>query len=235
MRDKLVRSRQEVEQYFAGSAEWRHFSPAILRQYQAVSQLVRKYAYGWVIDLGCGFTPYRHLIHNALVYHTLDARPRREVDFVADIQRMTVVPSECYDTALCFEVLEHVPDTQEALREIHRVLKPGGRLIFSVPFLSRLHELPHDYYRFTANGIAYLLEGTGFTLEEIVVRGGLIAFLGHQLSTTVVSFWWSIPLLRSVAWSANKWLITKPWSIIDRWLGFSDLFPLGYVGVAQRV
>lgn len=235
MRTKLVQSRLEAERHFAGSAEWQYFSAAILCQYQAVSRIVKQHARGRVIDLGCGFTPYRHLIHDAVVYHTLDAKPKQKVDFIADIQQMNIVPNEYYDTALCFEVLEHIPDTKAALQEIHRILKPSGRLIFSVPFLSRLHELPHDYYRFTIHGIAYLLRTTGFEPQEIVVRGGLLAFLGHQLSTVVVSTGWSIPPLRSLIWLINKWLVTKPVSALDHWLGVPELFPLGYVGVAQRI
>ncbi|MBI4556238.1 MAG: class I SAM-dependent methyltransferase [Candidatus Hydrogenedentes bacterium] len=48
-------------------------------------------------------------------------------------EAMTPVPSENYDLAFANYVLEHVPDLPQAAREIHRVLKPGGVLVVSVP------------------------------------------------------------------------------------------------------
>jgi len=58
-----------------------------------------------------------------------------------------------FDTVLLLEVLEHVRDDRAVLEEIARVLKPGGQLLLSVPFLYPLHDAPHDYRRFTAPGL----------------------------------------------------------------------------------
>jgi SAM-dependent methyltransferase len=69
-----------------------------------------------------------------------------------------------FDTVVLLEVLEHVADAPAVLDEIARVLKPGGRLLLSVPFLYPLHDAPHDYRRYTAPG-----------LEAAIGRSGLVA------------------------------------------------------------
>lgn len=56
------------------------------------------------------------------------------------------------DAILCEMVLEHVPEARAAIDEIHRVLKPGGRVYIAVPFLWPFHASPHDYWRWTESG-----------------------------------------------------------------------------------
>jgi SAM-dependent methyltransferase len=99
---------------------------------------------------------------------------------VGDAQNMSgVIASGKFDTVLLLDVLEHVPDPAKVLSEIYRVLRPGGTLILSVPHLSRLHEEPYDFYRFTKYGLTHLLEVAAF--RQIVVNqcGGIFSFLGH--------------------------------------------------------
>jgi|ERR1041384_165087 SAM-dependent methyltransferase len=62
-----------------------------------------------------------------------------------------------FDVIVLSEVLEHVPAPHLAISNIHRVLRAGGRLILTVPFLFPIHERPHDYYRYTRYGLEYLL------------------------------------------------------------------------------
>ncbi|MFI5350996.1 MAG: class I SAM-dependent methyltransferase, partial [Elusimicrobiota bacterium] len=64
---------------------------------------------------------------------TIDIAPGEHVDLVADCTRLAF-PDSCFDLILHSHVLEHVSDDVSALREAHRVLKPGGRLVFNVPF-----------------------------------------------------------------------------------------------------
>ncbi len=62
-----------------------------------------------------------------------------------------------YDVIVLSEVLEHVHSPHLAIRNIHGLLQPGGRLILTVPFIFPIHERPHDYFRYTRYGLEFLL------------------------------------------------------------------------------
>ena len=73
------------------------------------------------------------------------------------------------------EVVEHVPDAPKALAEIARVLRPGGALLITWPFVYMMHEVPNDYARYTEFGMARLLASNGLKFEALARRGGALA------------------------------------------------------------
>ena len=96
-------------------------------------------------------------------YYALDYRSGShglsDVDIDGDI-RVLPLRSNALDGVVCLEVLEHVPEPQRAADEIHRVLKPGGRLVLTVPFMTGYHGKTgayEDYFRFTHSGLTWLL------------------------------------------------------------------------------
>jgi len=76
------------------------------------------------------------------------------------------LPDESFDAVLCSQVLEHVFMPDKFLGEIHRVLRPGGRLLLAVPFMWDEHEQPHDFGRYSSFGLRALLERDGFEVIE---------------------------------------------------------------------
>jgi len=236
MRDRLGKSWDEVWKGLRESAQRCYLSPAVYAQYQVALPLMRQHLRGEMIDLGCGDMPFKPLLADRVsVYHSLDLWPRSgEVTYVGDIGDMAMVPSARYDSAICLEVLEHVPQPFQAACEIYRVLKPGGTVILSVPHLSRLHDEPHDYFRFTAHGLRQVLLNAGFVVLGVHKRGGLFSFLGHQASTLLVSAAWPVPGLRQLVWLLNKWLITRLCYWADGVFDPAGLFALGYVAVARK-
>jgi SAM-dependent methyltransferase len=143
------------------------------------------------------------------------------------------VPDGRYDAVVSHQVLEHVPRPWEALGEFHRVLRPGGVLVISVPHLSRRHELPHDYFRFTQEGMAALLRDAQF--EDIVVQpvGGLLSFLHHQVSCVFPGLLAPLPVVGGALAALNlpfAWLAV--W--FDRLTDRAALAPVAIMATARR-
>jgi SAM-dependent methyltransferase len=100
----------------------------------------------------------------------------RGPDVIADIQALPF-GSEVFDVVKATEVLEHVPDPIQSLTECRRVLKPGGRLVLSIPFLERVHADPDDYGRYTASMWTRLLDQAGLRVVTLTPQGGFFTHL----------------------------------------------------------
>jgi SAM-dependent methyltransferase len=80
----------------------------------------------------------------------------------------TSVKDADVDLVVCEQVLEHVRDPYLAVRNLTRLVRPGGLVLVSTPFLVRLHAHPEDHWRFSPSGMRLLLEAGG--LEVVWVR-----------------------------------------------------------------
>lgn len=124
---------------------------------------------GRLLDVGCGSKPYRFLFHVS-DYVGLDidsdiSRNRGAADLYYD-GSVFPVDSASFDVVLCNQVLEHVFNPEFFLAEVTRVLKPGGKLLLTVPFVWDEHEQPHDYARYSTFGLFYLLKKAGLEIIE---------------------------------------------------------------------
>lgn len=88
----------------------------------------------------------------------LDADDRRMPHIRGNVGRLPLAAGS-FDTVVCLEVLEYVPEPAVALREIHRALRPNGILVLSTPFVHRV-DAANDYWRFTEPGLRRLLQAT---------------------------------------------------------------------------
>ncbi len=135
-----------------------------------------------VLDAGAGRAPYRELLaHCDHVTHDWPASPHghaSDAEVVSDICALPLAAAE-FDAVLCTEVLEHVATPETAASELFRVLRPGGRLLVTVPFVAELHEEPHDHYRYTRLGIRGLLERAGFLVESVAPLSGYFSTMAH--------------------------------------------------------
>jgi SAM-dependent methyltransferase len=120
---------------------------------------------GRLLDVGCGSKPYRPLFSvDAYIGLDIDSalsRQRGMADYFYDGNAFPFVDG-AFDSALCNQVLEHVFNPNEFLGEIARILKPGGKLLLTVPFVWDEHEQPYDYARYSSFGLRALLEKQGF-------------------------------------------------------------------------
>jgi SAM-dependent methyltransferase len=124
---------------------------------------------GDILDVGCGSKPYRDLVPAArYVGLDVDLPFTRKVGVADVFYDGGIFPfaDASFDGAICSEVLEHVFTPESFLGEILRVLRPGGQLLLTVPFVWDEHEQPHDFARYSSFGLRALLERTGFEILE---------------------------------------------------------------------
>jgi SAM-dependent methyltransferase/uncharacterized protein YbaR (Trm112 family) len=141
---------------------------------------------GVVVDVGCGPQPYAQYLPAGCTYVGVESDDRLEPDVVGDVFALPI-RSGAADSAMCNEVLEHVPDPAAALAEIARIVRPGGALYMTVPQSWGLHYEPNDYYRYTPYGIRHLLEGAGFRVVRVEQMGGLFSHFLVRLLDLVVA------------------------------------------------
>ncbi len=130
---------------------------------------------GDILDIGSGRAPYSKEVKGARVV-TIDFSPDKGPMTVGTCTELPFRGAS-FDSIICTEVLEHVSEPEAALREMFRVLRPGGRFYITVPMLGSLHYEPHDFFRYTSYGLSHLLEKTGFKVTELEPLGGLFSFL----------------------------------------------------------
>lgn len=142
-----------------------------------------QYFSGQLIDIGCGIKPYQDLVKPYVeehigVDHEASFHDASNVDIFGTAYEIPVA-SDVYDSALCSAVLEHLEEPEQAIRECHRVLKPGGYAIYSIPFIWHVHEAPRDFYRYSKYGIRYLFEKAGFEIVELKALSGFWVTFGQ--------------------------------------------------------
>lgn len=125
---------------------------------------------GRLLDIGCGRKPYESLFETTqYVGLELDTPENRLVGKADAYYNGKTFPMEAnsFDSAICNQVLEHVFEPDEFVQEIARVLKRGGRLLLTVPFVWDEHEQPRDFGRYSSFGLAALLDRNGFEVKEL--------------------------------------------------------------------
>jgi len=123
---------------------------------------------GDLLDIGCGSMPYKKLFKNCTSYTGLEIESDQSKKIAHYTYDGKTFPfeNETYDSALCSEVLEHVFEPNLFLKEINRVMKKNGVIIFTLPFIWDEHEQPQDYARYTSFGLKYILEKENFEVLE---------------------------------------------------------------------
>lgn len=155
---------------------------------------VRRYAgqlQGDVMDFGCGSKPYQRLFAHCASYTGVDLavsghdHASSRVDVFYD-GRTLPFPDGHFDSIVAFEVLEHVFTPDETLAELLRVLKPGGKLLVSVPFGWNEHEVPYDFARYTSFGLVHILQKAGFRVQDLHKTNSFVLAIA-QLSIEYLS------------------------------------------------
>jgi len=181
------------------------------------------YVKGITLDVGCGRRPYEK---------TFFAGAKRYIgtDYLSDRSRPDVVCSaldlpfsdEQFDTVVSTEVLEHVPDPLQALREMRRVLRPGGFLVLSAPMHWPRHEVPFDYFRYPYDGLLHLVKSSGLDLARMFNRGRSYAYVGQVIQH-----------VQPIGARWFNWLVNTFFLWCDRHLKHDNI-TMGWTIVAQK-
>jgi SAM-dependent methyltransferase len=149
-------------------------------------------ASGRLLDVGCGNKPYEHLfrpfvteyigLEHSGTFSETDASRAGGPDVYYDGVNLPF-PDASFDTVLSVQVLEHTSDPQHLLAEMSRVLRPDGLLILNAPFSFRLHEEPHDYFRYTPHGLRVMCQKAQLEVIDIQPQGGFGSVIGHKLNS----------------------------------------------------
>jgi SAM-dependent methyltransferase len=191
-----------------------------------------------VLDVGAGDAPYRELFNHVRYVSTDWTESEHPGAHTADV----VAPADAlplrdasFDVVLCTQVLEHVPEPSAVLAECFRVLERGGKLALTVPLLWQLHELPHDYCRYTEPGIRYLLGKAGFVDVIVTARSDgftAVAQLLKNLSWTMLDVDDGLATRRAEAQHLLESLAEELARLAP--LDDQQLMPLGYSALATR-
>jgi SAM-dependent methyltransferase len=163
--------------------------------YKALKKIAPKYASGRLADLGCGVKPYERLfLPYVKEYFGIDLAEAASANY-GDLTRAdlyvdicdTKLEGESFDTLLSTQVLEHIYHTNDYIAECNRLLKKGGKVIFTVPQTYECHAKPYDFYRFTEFSLRRLFEENGFDIIEIFGLEGAFATI-RQLKIVSVIF-----------------------------------------------
>ncbi|HEY1343095.1 MAG TPA: class I SAM-dependent methyltransferase [Bryobacteraceae bacterium] len=155
-----------------------------------------------------------------------------ELDAVGDL---TALPfrSGAFDAAIHIVTIEHLREPACALAEIARTLAAGGRLLVVAPHEWEVHQAPHDYFRYTRYGLAYLLEKSGFEPDEIRPVGGYFRLLARRLLNGLQFFTGGV---RWLCFIPAAILLVPPALILPFFdsLDRDRNFTLGYICTARK-
>jgi SAM-dependent methyltransferase len=175
--------------------------------------------HGKLLDVGAGSSPYEDLImaggnvseYIKLDFASSDYHQGHNLDLTWDGKAIPL-DAGSIDTVFMTEVLEHVHKPGELLREVRRVLKPGGILFLTVPFTWPMHELPYDYHRFTPIALRAYLEEAGFDVKGIQLLGGWDHSLALQIGLWLTNSSMGEQrrkIAKLLAWPVYTYLIRK--------------------------
>lgn len=166
------------------------FHPSLSHPFYFIRNLLRekiaensKELYGDVLDFGCGAKPYREYFTHCNSYIGVDfedaghSHSNEEIDYFYDGKTLPFKNEE-FDCIFCSEVFEHLFNLNELLPELNRVLKKGGKILITCPFVWPEHEKPYDFARYTLFALTSILKSNGFDILKTDKTGNF--FLAIQ-------------------------------------------------------
>lgn len=184
-------------------------------------------------DIGAGQSDFRKLVSNFDLV-SVDFYPYSGINVVCDFLSGLPFKDGSVDIVLLSNVLEHIPEPEKFLNECLRVLKSGGVLLGSVPFIIGVHQRPYDFYRYTDIALHRILGARGFgdiiikpVLGSQVIVFAILARIFNDLAKTKFAIFTRVlwKLIRTGFWAMDP-LFKKVRQDAD--------WPLGYLFKALK-
>lgn len=176
---------------------------------------------GVVIDFGGGKGPSYERFWSIMPekFIRVDVNKNVEPDIIADLNELLPFNDNFADTVFLFNVIYILESPEKTLREIKRILKSGGKLFITSPFVFNEAKEPNDYWRFTSEGLEKLLKESGFNNYFITPVGERFSAAAYLI--TPFLFFWPIKFL----FYATAVIIDK---MIPKKLKLKQPCPIGY-------
>jgi SAM-dependent methyltransferase len=156
-----------------------------------------------VLDVGCGPKPYYPFFADAAEYVGVDVVENPAAELRGSVEDLPVEDG-AFDLVLCTQVLEHCDDPAQAVRELRRVVAPGGRVLASTHGVQVYHPSPGDYWRWTHEGLRRLFEQNAeWASLTVTPAAGTASTLAMLLGTYVEIALRRTPLARGPVWALN--------------------------------
>jgi len=190
-----------------------------------------------LLDAGSGPSPYRHYFR--CKYEATEIYSAPNIDFVCSLINIPK-KENTYDAILNTEVLEHVPDPDNVIKEMYRVLKKGGKLFMTAPQMYCIHQEPYNFYYFTEYALLKMLTKAGFNVDDITIkpRGGYFIALVTMIRENGILdqikhkkyIYWP---LRIIEYPINCIIIPILGSLLD-WIDTKKKWTIGYTVEAKK-
>lgn len=131
-------------------------------------------------DVGAGPLHFKDLFLSFSAYIGVDFWPFEHVSVVTDITKTLPIKSGTIDVVILSNVLEHISTPHELIKECSRILKSGGKIIGTVPFLINVHQAPYDFLRYTHFMLQALLVEADFVDAHVDALGAPLDVYGEM-------------------------------------------------------
>ncbi len=125
-----------------------------------------------LVDLGAGALQFEDLFL-AFQYTGVDFVEFPHVTVIADLTKDLPLESNSADIVTLSNTVEHIPNTEHLFAECYRILRPGGIIVGTIPFLMPLHQAPYDFNRYTNFQLSRFLSQAGFSQLDVTPLGSL--------------------------------------------------------------
>jgi len=196
-------------------------------QVESYIPLIKRHAKGGLLDCGCMKVPFYEVYHDIVSeIYCIDITPNEHLDLVADLNEPLPLESDSFDTILFTDVLQYITKPDQLFFEFSRLLRPGGKLILTIPFLYNIHDAPSDLQRFTEFALRKKCEEANMKVIELDIYGGLPDVFFDLLNKSKFS---GPVFIKFFNWVRKTKKYQRLRELNDR------KFPLGYNLVAEKI